>query len=173
MHFLVLYYGRTRERHADKPPTTSRWAVRTRRAGYLVKYSHPNIHHYIIGGLKSQARSSALFKRLAIRSRVKRRKAEHIIIEYSLAILWYCYHALTAFIAISQRRRAPWRVPDFSIMQNTLQAIYIAIIAFIKFFGCKGDARSEGAERLRKFSEGAWTSRRVWCVCVRTPQKPR
>lgn len=49
----------------------------------------------------------------------------------------------------------PWRVPDSSIMQNTLQAIYIAIIAFIKFFGCKGDAQSEGAERFRKFSEGA------------------
>lgn len=63
--------------------------------GISQKYNHPNIHHYIIGGLKSQARSSALFKRLVICSRVKKRKAEYIIIGYSLAILRYCYHALT------------------------------------------------------------------------------
>lgn len=108
-----------------------------------------------------------VFKRLAIRSRVKRRKAEHIIIEYSLAILDIAFTLWRLFIANSQRRRVPWRVPD-----SFNNAKYL-VGAFIKFFACKGNARWEGAERLRKFSEGAWTSRRVWCVCVRTPQKPR
>lgn len=51
----------------DEPPSHADKA-----RGISQKYNHPNIHHYIIGGLKSQARSSALFKRLVIRCKGKK-----------------------------------------------------------------------------------------------------
>lgn len=53
-----------------------------------------------------------VFKRLVICSRVKKQKAECIIIDIALRVLnpLLRFDGLTA---ISQRRRAPWRVPDF------------------------------------------------------------
>lgn len=70
--------------------------------GISQKYSHPNIHHYIIGGGKSQARSIGLFYR-----RNDTRQAEHINIIVCPCNTLMLLSRYDGFIAISPGRRVP------------------------------------------------------------------